>query len=70
MLEMKLLSLFLLSWHIIIFVLVVLAAIQKYHILGGLNKFVIVCHSSRGWKVQDQGTVGRLVSGEGLFPGS
>lgn len=32
--------------------------------------FKQVCHSSRGWKVQDQGTMGRLVSGEGLFPGS
>lgn len=39
--KMTVIIAFLLSWHIIIVVLVILAAIQKYHILCGLNNICL-----------------------------
>lgn len=50
------------------FVLVILAAITRYHTLGGLHNRNWFSRSSGGWKSKSRGPAG-LGSGEGSLPG-
>ena len=50
------------------FSVLALAAITKYHTLGGLNNEFLFSHNSGGWKSKIRGLT-RSLSGEGSLPG-